>query len=362
MYQRITNLSNPKTGGPPCAAHYRANLVPVPQPFEIAPQYQGDVPLERARAGFCALHDLWAAIYRAGVEAPEDLIPASPGRRPRGLKDEEFAAYPRLLFALGIFGALAGDPPMLQVDSGALAGFCSQARIKEPEAFFQSLRKFGLEYLPSQPLVFRFPDRPDLAPALARFARLCRPLTKKDVNPPVEFLRADLRILRRIQKKARAVPVEIEEAAQTLADEKEAAFLRELDAWARSEGYLLGLKCAGVGRSEFIGKYRRLKPGRILFGFMTESGQLHMHFNFNQTVRILPYIAQTPRSFRELYYEKCTCAECGSCQDGPLQVVLDDQPRRLCHFSYMNVPELQAEHYETLHWVIQAQAEILKAG
>jgi hypothetical protein len=50
----------------------------------------------------------------------------------------------------------------------------------------------------------------------------------------------------------------------------------------------------------------------------------------------------------------------GACPDGPLQVELDGAVRRLCGFSDMNLPEVPAEHYETIQFLVKAQDGILK--
>jgi hypothetical protein len=84
-----------------------------------------------------------------------------------------------------------------------------------------------------------------------------------------------------------------------------------------------------------------------------------MHLNFNNTIRILPTIAQTPRLFRKLYYQRCTCAGCHACQDGSHRIELDGAERRLCGFSYINLPEVPGEHYQTIQFLLQAQDGII---
>jgi len=347
---------------PQAAIHYLANLVPIPKPFLIAPQFQGNYPIKRTLPGFFALHSFITTIYQAGVETPDELIPPEPSRRKRGLKDTDFTNYPRLLFALGLFGELIEDngQVLLKVESQDLANFCAQARIKQYEPFFQVMEKFGLIHLPSQPLQFRFPSDPELIIALVIFARACRPLTKKETNPPVEFLRIDLRLLQISRKKVRPVRLDSEEAIRCLEDEKEAEWIRELDSWAHSAGYLVDVQCTGVHKSEFKVIYRQPKPAHALFGFRTESGRLYMHINFNQTDRILPYIARTSPTFRELYYSRCTCANCGACKAGPLEVELDGAMRRLCWFSYLSLPQVPEDCFDAIQFLVKAQGDILK--
>jgi hypothetical protein len=318
-------------------------------------------PVERVRSGLDALHHFMVSIYQAGVETPEVFSPEN--TRPRqGASEAVFTALPRLLFALGLYGnpVDGSGEVILMVEPEDLAVFCARARIKDYEFFFKVFEKFGLVCSPNRPIqVAYFPD-PDLVTALVVFARACRPLPNKETNPPPEFLRMDLRLLGISRKKIRQVPLEPEEAIRALSDEKEIAFLRELDAWARSAGYTALVRCTGVHKSEFIALYQQPKPKRALFGFHTESGRLHMHLNFNQMTRILPNIAQAPLPFRELYYQRCTCAECGSCQDGPHQIELDGVVRRLCGYSYMNLPDVPPEHYETIQFLLRAQDGILK--
>jgi hypothetical protein len=344
------------------AYHYRANLVPIPQPFLIAPKYQAACPLERLESGLIALHAFMATLYQAGVSTPQVLVPPELTHRKQTQADACFTTFPRLLFALGVYGQLVevSGKIEIEVEPGALANFCLLAKIKAYEPFLKLLEPFGLVFLPSQPLLFRFPAEPDMLQGLVVFAHACRQLTNKVVNPPVEFLRVDYRLLQINRNKIKSVPIDTDEAIKTLVDEKEAGFARKLDTWARSENYTANVRCTSVRLSEFIAKYCQAKTQRVLFGLHTETGRLKMHLNFNQTSRILPYIAQTPVSFRQLYYQKCTCADCGGCEEGPLQIELDEQIRRLCHFSYLSIPEVYAGHYEAIQFMLKAQAEILR--
>ncbi len=143
-------------------------------------------------------------------------------------------------------------------------------------------------------------------------------------------------------------------------DSQEAKFIKELDAWARSAGYIALVRCTSVQTSEFNAIYRHPKLAHTLFGFRTESGHIHMHINFSKTARILPHIAQMPRAFRELYYERCTCANCNRCQDGPLKIELEGALRRLCRFSYMNLPDVPVEHFGTIDHLLKVQDGLLK--
>jgi hypothetical protein len=68
----------------------------------------------------------------------------------------------------------------------------------------------------------------------------------------------------------------------------------------------------------------------------------------------------TTRWRYQLYYQRCACASCGSCSSGPLQVELDGALRRLCGFSYMNLPEVPAEHFEIIQYLVEVQDKILK--
>jgi len=347
---------------PQAAIHYLANFVSFPKTLSIASQYLGEYPASRLRVGLSALSNLLAAIYHAGVETPELLIPAGFNHHQKDLKEADFTTYPRLLFALGFYGKPIENngEVMLWLQSQDLANFCARARIKAYDPYFMAIEKFGLIYLPTQPLQFGFPSNPDLLIALVIFAKACRSLTNNETNPPAEFLRADMRILQINRKKVRRVPLESEEAIRCLADSNETEFIRNLDTWARSAGYTAVVRCANVQKSEFNVVYRHSNASRTLFGFKTEEGRLHMHLNFNNTIRILPTIAQTPRPFRELYYQRCTCADCHACHDGPRRIELDGAERRLCGFSYMNLPEIPVEHYQTIQFLLQAQDGIIR--
>jgi hypothetical protein len=351
-------------GAPQAAVHYLANLVPFPETLAIAARFQGIYPLERLQSGLSALHALFADIYRAGVQTPEHLIPANLSTRQKRLKEPVFTAYPRLLFALGLYGKLDEEngQVLMQVELKDIADFCARAHIREPESFFKTLGKFGLFYLPSQTLQFSFPSQADLLLALVVFANACKQLTNKETNPPAEFLRADMRLLQINRKKIRQVPMNPEEAIRTLTDEEEAFFIRDVDAWARSAGYEAITRCTGVHKSEFIVSYQLPRGGHRLLGYRTESGELHMHINFKYTDRILPFIAQAPPAFRDLYYQRCTCAECHTCKDGPLQIILDGAERRLCRYSYMNLPQVPSQHFETIQSLLKTQDGILKEG
>jgi len=114
-----------RTQGPQTAVHYLSNLVPFPNELSIAPQHLSEYPPERLLPGLFALQQFVMSIYRAGVESPEALIPPI-ARRPKGLTDIEFTAYPRLLFALGLHGKpVESDGQILLLDwspSPGLAG------------------------------------------------------------------------------------------------------------------------------------------------------------------------------------------------------------------------------------------------
>jgi hypothetical protein len=69
---------------------------------------------------------------------------------------------------------------------------------------------------------------------------------------------------------------------------------------------------------------------------------------------------QTPREFRQPYYQRCTCADCHAGQDGPNPDKLDGAERRLCSFSYMNLPEVPPEHFGTIRFLVKAQDGISK--
>jgi hypothetical protein len=343
------------------AAHYLENFVPFSKTRSIASRHLGEYPASRLQTGLSALSDLMTAIYLDAVETPETLIPPGSIHRSKGLQETDFTAYPRLLFALGLYGKSMerNGEILLGIQSLDLSDFCTRARIKAYEPYVIVLEKFGWTYLPSQPLQFGFPSNPDLLPALIVFANACRSLTNKETNPPAEFLRADMRVLEINRKKVRRIPLEPEEAIRCLENDKEAEFIRNLDTWARSAGYKALIRCASVQKSEFIAVYRQPNAGRTLFGYRTEEGRLHMHLNFNNTTRIIPYIAQTPLPFRELYYERCTCAECHACDSGPHRIELDGSERRLCGFSYMNLPEVPVEHFETIQSLLKTQNGIL---
>ncbi len=349
----------------PSAFFYLANLAPLPDPLNLAPVYLEDCPEILLRPGLEGLYGLITRLYRAAAQSPQDFaLLASPRAKDRpGLTDRVFQSIPHLLYFLGLYGcpAMGDGQPGLRVDQNQLARASQAAKIKDYPAVLEMLGSFGVEVAFSNPLAIRFQPVPEIACALPVFARACRSFVKKETALPFEFGRADLRVLAYPPGKKKAVPVLAEEAIRLL-DESQGAFIAGLDAWASSAGYRAEASYSTMHNASWRVNYRNKKLGKTLFGFTVESGRLAMHLNFNDSRRILPYILASPGSFQEVYFEKCACAECGSCQDGPLQVEAAGQVYRICGFSYLSLPEVPYEFQEVIDKLLRVQDNFLKQG
>jgi hypothetical protein len=350
--------------GIPSAHFYYANLAPFPGKLAIAKEYTQSCPEPVLRSGLACLHNLITRIYRSAAESPEDFVfpqPSSCSRAGAGLTEQRFVSIPLLLYFLGLHGRAAGTEEQagVEIENNRLAEVCRAAKIKEHETLLASLGGFGVAVVPSNPLVVRFPQAPDIASALPVFARACRPFAKKDTVLPVEFGRLDLRVLAFPPGKKKFIPTPVEEAIRLL-DEEQAAFLAGLDAWAKGAGYRPDVKYGTLHNAAWRANYRHPKLGKALFGFAIDGGHLAMHLNFNQAGRIMPQIRAMPAAFQDIYFEKCTCADCGQCVTGPLEVEYAGRLRRICGYSYLNLPEVPAEFQAPISRLLHIQDELLK--
>jgi len=178
-----------------------------------------------------------------------------------------FGAIPTLVFGLGLFGApqMHGDQPWLQVDQESLVVYCRQAGIRKAQAILDALGRYGLEAAPDAGtlggLAIRFPESPDVAFALPAFAKACCALAKKVTQPPLEFYRADVRVMQPVEGRRRPPSVTVSDALRPL-DDEQAGILADLDRLVESLGFRASYKCSGLNRGEWRGSYKSSKLGR----------------------------------------------------------------------------------------------------
>ena len=353
------------------ALNYRQNMVPFPEGLDIASEHLAGCPADRLHGGLLSLHRWMAAVYCVAAHSPESLgLPRHPDVLPRsgsryGASAQAFGAIPALVFALGLYGLPVEREGRvwLRVDQDSWAAYCRQAKIKKAQAMLAGLGKHGLEAMPdSEPgpeLQVRFPNAPDIVFALPAFVKACGAFTKNVSQPPLEFCRADMRVMRPARGRKRSLPVTVADALRPL-DQEQASILVELDRLVESLGFRAEYKCSGLNRGEWRGSYRSSKLGRTLFGFVVEEGQLTGRIMIGETSRVLPYLEQCPAPLRQAFYAAHTCQACGNCKVGPVHVPLDGESRRLCNYALFTVPDIRQESAAGMRILLEAQAGILQ--
>jgi len=353
------------------ALNYRQSMAPFPDELDIAAEYMAGCPADRLYGGLLSLYRWMAAVYGAVADSPQDLgLPGHPDVLPRSgsryaASAQAFGAIPALIFALGLFGSPVEHDGQVQlrVDPDRWTAYCRQAKIRKPQALLDVLGNHGLEVVPDAgsgtDIQVRFPDAPDIALALPTFVKACCAFNKKVSPPPLEFCRADMRVMQPVQGRKRLLPVTVADALRPL-DEEQLGILAELDRLVESLGFRVEVKCSGLNRGEWRGSYRSSKLGRTLFGFVVEESQLTVRIMIGETGRILPYLEQCPAPLRQAFYAAHTCQACGHCKVGPVRVSLDGEPRRLCNYALFTVPNIRQESAAGMRILLEAQAGILQ--
>lgn len=350
--------------------HYQ-NMAPFPASLDLAAEHLDGCPPERLRDGLASLHEWMAAVYRGIADAPDDFgMPCHPDLLPRfghryNASVAAFAAVPRLIFALGLFGVpREGDGlAYLQVDLDRLSAYCAESRLKKGPDLLHALGRYGLQVAPiaaaDAGLEIRFSHAPDVASALPAFVKACCAFTARPTAPPVEFYRGDMRAMQPLPRRKRSLPITLADVLRPL-DDEQALSLAQLDALVESLGFRAALKCSSLARGEWRGSYTSSRLGKTLFGFVVEEGRLDVHVMIGQTSRILPCLEQCPPLLREAFYTAHSCQACGKCKVGPVRVSLDRAARRLCNYALFDVPGVVGERLAGVKMLLEAQAGILK--
>jgi hypothetical protein len=353
------------------ALNFRQNMVPFPEELDIASEVLAGCQADRLRDGLLSLHRWMADVYSAAADSPESLgLPCHPDILPRSgsryaASAQAFGAIPTLIFALGLCGSPVehGGQVRLQVDQNNWAAYCRQAKIKKSQALLDALGKHGVEVVldtePGSELQIRFSVAPDIALALPAFVQACCAFSKKTSQAPLEFCRADMRVMQPVQSRKRSLPVTVADALRPL-DDEQAGILAELDRLVESLGFRAECRCSGLNRGEWRGSYKSNKLGRTLFGYVVEEGQLTARIMIGETGRILPYLAQCPAPLRQAFYAAHTCQACGQCKVGPVRVSLDGESRRLCNYALFTVPDIGEESAAGMRILLEAQAGVLQ--
>jgi hypothetical protein len=353
------------------AQNYDRGLAPFPEPLEIAEEYLAGCPAERLRVGLSGLYQWMARVYRGAADSPADFgLPCYPDLLPRSgskytASVRAVEAIPIWIFALGLSGAPLerGDQVWLQVDRQSLDTCCQEAGIKKGSAILDALGKHGLEIAPdmgtADSLVVRFTAAPDAALALPAFVKACCALTRKGTRPPLEFYRADLRVMQPVRGRRRPPPVTVADALRPLDDER-AAILAGLDRLVESLGFRAQFKCSSLNRGEWRGSYKSSKLGKTLFGSVVEEGQLAVRIMIGETSRIVPVLEQCPPSLRAAFCAAHACQRCGKCKVGPVRTSLDGTSCRLCNYALFVVPNVRSEQAAGVRMLLEAQASILQ--
>ena len=346
---------------------------------EVAEELKKRYGEPAVREGLLALRELMRELYADLGRRPVAYgIPEAPGTvaqdagERRGVR-RPCEAAPNLLHTLGALGRLRrrGKSYDLEVSCSRLESRCAELRIASAELLLQAFARLGLEAIrPSARgrarLCLRSSRCSHLPLALKLFGEVARLYVTKrskkqkdDAVPPEVFYRADLRIMKRSDRKVRLPKRTVEDVVPYLA-KGQAKVLQELSGQVESLGYQARIKCVDVIGAAWRSSYISPKNGKTLFGFGLDHGGLNLRLSCGDTRRILPYIEKCPTRLRNDLL-RGQCARCGGKGCGKeVTVVVDGEEREICHYGIFTVWRPKRSDVRPLKWLLAVQAGMLE--